>query len=57
LSEIKARKLLTHEWVQYTPTEDLKDQEIVFVKGVGGCVVREITKNLVELWIIPREGV
>ena len=55
LSKIKARNLQTHEWTQYSTTEDLKDQEIVLVNGVGECIVREIAKNLVELWVLPRE--
>lgn len=52
LSEIKASNLRTHEWTQYMTTEDLKDQEVVFVKGVGECTVRGIAKGVVELWIV-----
>ena len=56
LSEIKARNLRTHDWVQHNTTEDLKDGEVVFVKGVGECEVRVITsKNLVELWVAKGE--
>ena len=49
LSEVKARNLRTHVWLQHHTVEDLEDKEIVFVKGVGECEVREITKGLVEL--------
>lgn len=56
LSEIKASNLRIHEWISYLTTEDLKDGAVVFVKGVGECTVRTITKGLVELWIVKREG-
>ena len=55
LSEIKARNLRTHDWVQHNTTEDLKDGEVVFVKGVGECTVRKITTGLVELWLVKGE--
>ena len=51
LSETKEIHLQHHGWIRYVTTEDLKDGEIVFVKGIGECEVREITEDLVELWI------
>ena len=54
LSKTKENNLRHHGWVQYVISE-LKDEEIVLVKGVGECAVREITKGLVELWIVKEE--
>ena len=51
LSETKEINLRHHGWIRYATTEDLKDEKIVFVKGIGECEVREITEGLVELWI------
>lgn len=54
LSEIKEIKLQQHGWITHSTT-GLKDEEVVLVKGVGECTVREITKEFVELWMVKRE--
>lgn len=51
LSKTKENNLRHHGWVQYA-ISDLKDEEIVLVKGVGECAVRKITEDLVELWMV-----
>lgn len=57
LSKTKEINLRYHGWVQYNTGEDLKDGEIVLVKGVGECTVRKITEDLVELWMVKEEEV
>lgn len=56
LSDTQEENLQTHGWIQHYTTEELQDNEIVFVKDIGECEVRVITPGLVELWMVKREG-
>ena len=56
LSKTKEISLRHHGWIHHHTVEELKDEEIVLVKGVGECAVREITGSLVELWMVKGDG-